>query len=121
MSITFTPTAGTWTTYSYYPVEEGDCVVLGKCANGLHCTENEEPSINMANGNAYHFFEVIGHPLPDCCGELTVEQLIAIRKVCNDMLLLDFDNPSEQLDRYACAFRNIADHCIYHNCSVSYG
>lgn len=118
MSITFTPTAGTWITYSYYPVEEGDCLILGKCANGLHRIENEEPEINMANGNAYWFFNAIGHPLPDCCGELTVEQLIAIRKVCNDMLL-DFDK--QQLYRYARAFRNIADHCIYHNCSVSYG
>lgn len=116
MSITFTPTAGTWITYSYYNAEDFEGVAI----NGLIRVENEEPSINMANGNAYWFFSQIGHPLPDCCGELTVEQMVEIRKACNTKLH-GFDGSSEQFERYAHAFIQIANHCIYHNCSVSYG
>ena len=119
MSITFTPTAGTWTTYSYYDAEDVDAPSYAT-ANGLVRAPNEEPSINMANGNAFGFFAVIGHPLPDCCGELTVEQLIAIRAACR-AFNREFDAPSEQMKRYAYTFIHIADHCVYHNCSVSYG
>lgn len=120
MSITFTPTAGTWTTYSYYACGPNNVGDRDDYANGVVRIEGEEPSINMANDNAYHFFAVIGHPLPDCCGEFTVEQLIAIKAACYE-LKHSLDAQSEQMEYYTNTFIHIANHCIYHNCSVSYG
>ena len=120
MSITFTPAAGTWTTYSYYACDPEQICPLDDHANGVVRVKDDEPSINMANGNAYHFFAVIGHPLPDCCGEFTVEQLIAIKAACYE-LKRSFNAQSEQMEHYTNTFIQIADHCVYHNCSVSYG
>lgn len=120
MSITFTPAAGTVTTFNYYGTEGTHQMPGDDVANGVIRFSNEEPSVQASNSNAYWLLEQLGlYDGEDTyTGEVEAESVDNILATCQASII---KANSEYAQRKLAEMRDMLLHCKYHACGFYWG
>lgn len=127
MSITFTPNAGTWTSFNYYESDEDELTGL-PIPNGVTAFDNEEPSVQCHNSGGLMLIERLAIvPIDQIgeayCGSIEADEIPGL--FANLMRVIGSDRDLGVRDDYAqrkfAAFREMLLHCRYHQCGFSWG
>lgn len=123
MSITFLPTAGTWTTHHYYLSDDDFGVV-----NGVYATNDEEPQVQCHNSGGLALVAVLDlAPLspPDekYIGSFEAEAVDAlIERLQEEGIGTNFEPwAHEYVTRKRDAFMQMLLHCKLHACGFTWG
>lgn len=124
MSVTFTPTAATWTGFSYYNDDQLTICDDGK-SNEIVRFAHEEPSINYCNSRAAELLTTLDFGSRIIHEDGTREAVLYGRipaHRCKPLLA--------SLDLLPCSFyekfnlhifSNVLKHAIFHNCDITFG
>ena len=131
MSVTFTPAAGTTTTYSYYTADPEDIVAsfsFGEIANGILRIATETPSINHCNSRAAGLMEILGFGSRMIHEDGSEERVLYGRIPAHrcERLISTIEKIArenyELYDEFTLdVWQQLLRHCIFHDCDVIYG
>ncbi len=124
MSVTFTPTAATWTSFSYYD-DNGSTLCDNGKSNGIVRFSHEEPSINYSNYRAAELLTTLGFGSRIIHEDGTREAVLYGRipaHRCKPLLASLDLLPSSFYEEFNLhIFSNVLKHAIFHNCDITFG
>lgn len=125
MSITFTPTAGTWTAASYYACDENTSPYdLERAINGVIRFESEEPNLQCHNSGGLWLiieFKLVPEANIDegYCGSFPAEAVAELLPIVLNWTW--YSGCTEYHEQKVSTFADFLLHCRYHNCGFTWG
>jgi hypothetical protein len=126
MSVTFTPAAGTTTTYVYYDGsgDELDC----KQQNGILRLDYESPSTNYTNSRASELMRILSFGSRMIHEDGSEERILygsipahRCKKILHDIVCLELPLTPDMWDEFKLHdFVQVLRHCQYHDCDLRY-